>query len=648
MVTGGTLIVVMAEGPATTAESPPTVPTSRRVGEEVGSMLDVHAVAGLLDELADLVSERDRGGVVELRARLAERRFRVLVVGEAKRGKSTLINAMLGREVVPTGVTPVTALPAALRSGRPERVLAEFTDGHAEHLPLTALTELVTERANPGNRRGVTRVVVALDPAVALLEGGVELIDTPGVGSVFTHNTAEATTALSTMDAAVMVLTADPPMSASERDLLRTVHDRSVALFVALNKMERLDPAERDEAVAFTREQVAAALGAADGAGIAVYPLSARLAFAARAGGAVGGAVGGGAGDLAASGLPALEHDLAAYLAHGAAADLGRSVAGHARRLTQRVADEAAVTLRAADLTADHAAERVATFRARVDRLDHYRRDTTDVVRASVGRLLADLADTTRWDTPRLVSEVRAEVAGHLDRELAGASAATIDSQGRAYAVERTRRAAEVWRGEQRRRVQAALTSLDHRLAGLLADELAAVRAAARDLLGTDLALPAPAGRLLPDRAPAYAFAAEEGMTTALADSLRRLLPGRLGHRLARRHLLDELDLLVGKQTGRIRAAFQDDLTAASRALVKAVEARYTDALGGLMAALNAATDLANAPDQANRRDALRSRLAALRRLDTDLTRHTDPARHTQTLPDAQLPAAQQAEGRLS
>jgi hypothetical protein len=165
-----------------------------------------------------------------LRGRLRDARLRMLVAGEAKRGKSTLVNALLGRDVLPAGVTPLTALPTTVRYGQDENVSAVFTDGRAERFPLAALEDLVTERRNPANCRQLSAVTVLLD--VPVLARGVKLVDTPGTGSVNTHNTAAAEAALETMDAAVFVLTADPPMSASERELMARVADRSVRVFL--------------------------------------------------------------------------------------------------------------------------------------------------------------------------------------------------------------------------------------------------------------------------------------------------------------------------------------------------------------------------------------------------------------------------------
>ena len=70
-----------------------------------------------LDELAALGTPEDGAALDELRARLCERRLRVLVAGEAKRGKSSLVNALLGQAVLPAGVTPLTAVATTVRYG---------------------------------------------------------------------------------------------------------------------------------------------------------------------------------------------------------------------------------------------------------------------------------------------------------------------------------------------------------------------------------------------------------------------------------------------------------------------------------------------------------------------------------------------------
>jgi hypothetical protein len=99
-----------------------------------------------LGELAALGTERDREQPAALRDRLDAARLRVLAVGEAKRGKITLINTLLGRAVLPAGVTPLTAVTTTVQFGDDPRAEVRFLDGHDKKHPLAALPELLTER----------------------------------------------------------------------------------------------------------------------------------------------------------------------------------------------------------------------------------------------------------------------------------------------------------------------------------------------------------------------------------------------------------------------------------------------------------------------------------------------------------------------
>lgn len=107
------------------------------------------ALRAALGELAAIGTGKDREQLAALTERLDAARLRVLVAGEAKRGKSSLVNALLGRPVLPTGVTPLTAVTTTVRHGADPHVTARFADGHEDRYRLDALADLVTERGNP-------------------------------------------------------------------------------------------------------------------------------------------------------------------------------------------------------------------------------------------------------------------------------------------------------------------------------------------------------------------------------------------------------------------------------------------------------------------------------------------------------------------
>ncbi|HEY6296691.1 MAG TPA: dynamin family protein [Streptosporangiaceae bacterium] len=547
-------------------------------------------LAGALGELAGLGTARDREQLEAVADRLDAARLRVLVAGEAKRGKSTLINALVGRAVLPVGVTPLTAIATTVRYGDDPRAEVLFMDGHQEKHPLTALTDLVTERGNPRNRRRIAGVTVYL--SVPVLAGGVELVDTPGTGSVFEWDTAAAHEALRSMDAAVFVLSADPPVSASERDLLGTVTGLSVTTFAVLNKADHLDGPGLAEAAEFTR-QVLRESGHAG----KVYPMSARAA--------VGGHD---------AGFAEFEADFTAYLSSRGQADLRASAVAQARRIASSLRDEVALTRRAAQLRAGDAAGRVEQFAGRLAEVTVHGRDAVAVVSAESGRLLAALNHAADADALHLGRQITGQLDALLDGELRAARPAEIERRGRERLGELAVTAAEAWRQQQQEAIEAGLARADARLAADLRAELDVLREAAAELLGLDLAIPAPDGRLAENRRFFYTTGADVGQTELLAGAVRRWLPGKAGRRAVREHLRREATGLAAQQVGRARGDLQYRLAEATRAMVRAVEQRYADGTDRIRSALQAAAGLreASAADVMQKESELSGREAAL------------------------------------
>jgi GTPase SAR1 family protein len=207
-------------------------------------------------------------------AKLSEKRFNLAVLGEFKRGKSTLINALLGRPFLPMAVVPLTSVVTVVEYGEALRVEARFNDGRKETIPVETIPAYVTERENPKNEKGVEEVRVTY-PA-AFLKGGVRLIDTPGVGSVYEHNTRVAMEFLPQADAALFVVSADPPISGAEVAFLKQLRPYVEKLFFILNKTDLLTDSDLREALEFTQATLRDVLGVPF---IRLYSISARLAL---------------------------------------------------------------------------------------------------------------------------------------------------------------------------------------------------------------------------------------------------------------------------------------------------------------------------------------------------------------------------------
>ena len=479
--------------------------------------------------------------------------------------------------MLPSGVTPLTAVATTVRYGDDPRIEVAFLDGHEEKHPLTALADFVTEVRNPRNKRMVAGVTVYLDAPV--LAGGVELVDTPGTGSVFQWDTQAAHEALQTMDAAVFVLTADPPVSASERDLLGRVAGLSVTTFAVLNKADHLDEAGLAEASEFTRQVLAEA-----GHPGTVYPMSARAALRG--------------GD---AGFTAFEADFTAYLASRRKSDLRASAVAQARRIASSLLDEVTLTRRAAEMRAGDAAGRVEQFSARLAEVAVHSRDAVAVVDGESGRLLFALNDAADQDRPRLGREITGQLDALLDGELRAAAPAEIERRGRERLAALTVTAAEAWRQQQREAIEQGLAQVDARLAADLKAELDVLRTPPPNC--SAWTSPSPSRTVGWPKAARFFYntAEDVGQTELLAGAVRRWLPGEFGRRTAREHLRREAPGLVDSQIGRARGDLQYRLAEATRALVRVVEQRYADGTDRIRSALEAAAGLREASVDAGR-----------------------------------------------
>jgi predicted GTPase len=200
----------------------------------------------------DLGTERVAEEARELADRISEGRFYVTCVGQFKRGKSTLINALIGEPVLPVGFIPVTAVPTVIRYGEQLKARLKDRDFAWHEIPISDLKQYVSEENNPENAKAITGVEVFVPSP--LLSAGMCLVDTPGLGSVFSGNTAATQDFIPHIDAALIVLGADPPLAGEELAAVEAVARNVQDLIVVLNKADRTTDEERRAAAEFTRK----------------------------------------------------------------------------------------------------------------------------------------------------------------------------------------------------------------------------------------------------------------------------------------------------------------------------------------------------------------------------------------------------------
>lgn len=197
----------------------------------------------------------------------------VAVLGRFKAGKSSFLNHFLGRDVLPVGVVPVTAVITEIRYGPRERVRVHHHDGAVVEVPLDGIGSFVSEKENPENRKQAGLIIVEL-PELRRFRR-LKFVDTPGLESALAHNTQTSLAWLPNVGLALVAVSVDPPLSEHEIELLKNVYRYTPKVAILLTKADLLSGGELTEVVEFVRAQLSKHLASAP----RVFPYSVKPGF---------------------------------------------------------------------------------------------------------------------------------------------------------------------------------------------------------------------------------------------------------------------------------------------------------------------------------------------------------------------------------
>jgi ribosome biogenesis GTPase A len=192
--------------------------------------------------------------LISLKRKLASNQLRLAVLGQMKRGKSSFINALLGSYILPVGVLPVTAVITEIKYGPVPEATVIYSTGLREKVDVSTLAAYITESGNPANKKQVASVELAYPSP--FLESGIILIDTPGIGSTHAHNTRTTESYLEQVDAGIVVLSVDPPITETESQFLRCLKEEIPKLFFILNKIDAVSTEEVSHISHFLAEEL--------------------------------------------------------------------------------------------------------------------------------------------------------------------------------------------------------------------------------------------------------------------------------------------------------------------------------------------------------------------------------------------------------
>jgi GTP-binding protein EngB required for normal cell division len=525
-------------------------------------MIERAAVTGAAALLDPLVPTERRAALADAVARVQQGHARVLILGEAKRGKSTLVNALFGAPLLPTGALPLTSVATVVAVGPERRAEVRYRDGHSEDIALDKIADLVSEKGNAGNERGVDRVLVTAP--CRTLPPGTEVVDTPGTGSVHAANTDEAQRALSTLDVAVLVVAADPPVAAAELTLLADAMDTASRAVVVVNKADLVSKDQLAEVVEFTTAVVADRLGGA----VPVFPLSAL------------------ANRRQDDGFGVFATWLQGELQVHGSTDALASTARALRREASVLRDALAVEVELLRRSGEHGQATLTALADILDRAGDRARAAVDHLHGEARRLRRQLDDAHGEAVTAALAASTGVLAELSQRE--DLSPEQLAEAVRSTVVEGTRVHARDWYARTAAELDTGMRHAVSRALESLRTELAEARRAAGELLRVELSQVVDLPGLEALRPPSFDASVHPGWEELVSAAVKRRLPVRIRRRQVLRELDDWQQMAVPRPFGRARSALQDSLREMARAAERAIEGTRAEHVSALQQGLAA------------------------------------------------------------
>jgi hypothetical protein len=537
---------------------------------------------GLLETVEGLSKQSLKGGLKrleELKEKVLNQEFNMVIMGQFKRGKSTFINALLGAEIVPSAIVPLTSIVTILRFGEKAQGVVHYLDNRKEEISLSDMGDFVTEKGNPQNKRGV-KYVEAFYPN-DLLKEGVRIIDTPGVGSVFRHNTDVAYAYLPYVDAGIFVVTADPPLGHSEHQFLKDVRAYVDKLFFVLNKIDTVDEKDLKEAATFTGDILTRDLARP----VELWPISAKRALE--------GKLNNDSEKLALSRLPVLEDHLRRFLHH----EKGRVfLDAIISALLRHVADESMaykLEQEAAKLSVDALKRKIAEFEEHARTTESERDQKTFILEGQIKKLFerldSDLEQLKKAEISTLVREVEQEFETRVVRAF---SSRDLEKAMEEFVYGRIIAIFSNFRNQESEKIATVLERIYIELAGRTNQTIESIVRLASDIFRVELK-PFTTVEKLTSKSDFYFFLRHDPDATALIQlGIRSALPTFVTKGAILKRMRAMAQEIFERHCGRVRYDLIRRTEETTRSFQKSLNEKIDLTLGAIREALSRAVAL--------------------------------------------------------
>jgi GTP-binding protein EngB required for normal cell division len=480
----------------------------------------------------------------ELREKIEKNTFNLVVVGQFKRGKTSLINALLGADILPVAVVPLTSIVTIMTYGDALRIKVYFNDGRVAEIKPESLPEYVTEKGNPKNIKDVSEVIITYPSPY--LKDGVRLIDTPGVGSIYQHNTDVAYQYLPKSDAAMFLLSVDQPMSKAELDFLRDVKEYSNKIFFLLNKADYLNEKDLQESIDFSKGVLKEAMGTE----IKIFPVSARQALE--------GKISGSQDMIQKSRLPEFSGVLNRFLMEEKGKILILSVTNNLLRIISHTKFELELELKSLTAPLEELQKKVGVFENKKQEVMLEKQDFDILLDGETKRLLKNILDE---DIEKFKKELIPSVMSNLEKyynENKSLSLKELHKALEQQVITEVKQAFSGWRVIEDEKLAKAFESICKRFILKINDTVDALLKFSSELFQIPFDAIKAEALWTVKSGFYYKFKDEPVGLEMLASSLTLALPKFIGDRIIMKKMKEYLLQVIDIQSGRVRYDFAE------------------------------------------------------------------------------------------
>ncbi len=502
----------------------------------------------LLDCMDEMLGiENIRGCACEdLKEKVRSNAFNLVVVGQFKRGKTSLINALLGAEILPVAVVPLTSIVTIMTWGEALRIKVYFNDGKITEIKPESLVEYVTEKGNPKNVKDVREVVLTYPSPY--LKDGVRLIDTPGVGSIYQHNTDVAYQYLPKSDAALFLLSVDQPMSKAELDFLMDVKEYSNKIFFVMNKADYLRENDLKESIKFSKNGLEETMASE----VRLFPVSARLALEGIAS----------KSDelIQKSMLPLFSNDLNRFLMDEKGNVLLLSVSNNLLRSISQAKLELELELKSLTTPLEELKEKIKAFENKKGEVEQVKRDFEILLEGEVSRLVKGELEN---DLQRFVRDMMPDEQAYLTDQFEqnkGLSLKDLRSTLEEAVINHIKQACITWRAMEDERLAKAFETICKRFITKINDTVDELLRYSSELFAVPFDSVKAEALWSVKSGFYYKFKEQPVGTAIIASTLTLALPKFIGDKIVLKKMKEYLQRVVTMQVARAGNDFEERL----------------------------------------------------------------------------------------